>query len=152
MQPKDAQSQRVTVKQAAELLAVTPEAVRVRLFRGTLEREEGDDGTVYVRLHANQLRSGADQSGAQAPLAPYLERLRDEVAHLRQLLYEADERDRGTRRIITALTSSIPELPPPPAQEEPSPQQRPSDTPQYAVTPTPQAGRPPRRHRSKALR
>jgi hypothetical protein len=74
MQPKDAQSQRVTVKQAAELLAVTPEAVRVRLFRGTLEREEGDDGTVYVRLHANQLRSGADQSGAQAPLAPYLER------------------------------------------------------------------------------
>jgi hypothetical protein len=141
MQPNDAQSQRVTVKQAAKLLGVTPEAVRARLFRGTLEREEGDDGTVCVRLHANQLRSDADQSGAQAPLAPYLERLLDEVAHLRQLLYEADERARENRRIIAALRSSIPELPPPPAQEEPSPQQRASDTRQYAVTPTPQAGR-----------
>jgi hypothetical protein len=125
MQPNDAQSQRVTVKQAAKLLGVTPEAVRARLFRGTLESAEGDDGTVYVRLHANQLRSDADQSGVQAPLAPYLERLLDEVAHLRQLLYEADERVRENRRIIAALTSSIPELPPPPAQEESSPQQSP---------------------------
>ena len=81
MQLNDAKSQRVTVKRAADLLGATPEAIRARLFGGTLEREEGDRGIVYVRLHANHLRSRADQAGAQAPLAPYLlERLLDEIA------------------------------------------------------------------------
>jgi hypothetical protein len=155
MQLNGVKSQRrVTVKQAADLLGATPEAVRARLFRGTLEREGGDRSIVYVRLHANQLRSRADQAGAQAPLAPHwLERLLDlldEIAHLRRRLYEADKRDRENRRIIAALTSSIPGLPPP-AQEELSPQQRPTYTQQYAVTPTPQPKKESRRHRSKAL-
>jgi hypothetical protein len=151
MQLNDAKSQRVTVKQAADLLGATPEAVRARLFRGTLEREGGDRGIVHVRLHANQLRSRADQAGAQSPLAPYLlERMLDEIAHPRRRLYEADKRDRENRRIIAALTRGIPGLPPP-AQEELSPQQRPSHTQQYAVTPTPQPKRERCRHRSKAL-
>jgi hypothetical protein len=146
MQLNDAKSQRVTVKQAADLLGATPEAVRARLFRGTLERQEGDNGIVCVRLHANHLRSHADQAGAQAPLAPYLlERPLDEIAHLRRRLYEAGKRDREIRRIIAALASSIPELPPP-TQEELSPQQGPSYTQQYAVTPTPQ----PKRERPQA--
>jgi hypothetical protein len=38
--------------------------------------------------------------------------LEDEVAHLRKQLEQANERDRENRRIIAALTTRIPELPP----------------------------------------
>src|SRR4051812_34402520 len=43
----------LTVKDAATVLDISPEAVRARLKRGTLQRETGEDGTVYVRLDAD---------------------------------------------------------------------------------------------------
>jgi hypothetical protein len=99
------QSERLTVRQASERLGISVEAVRARLSRGTLQRETGPDGTVYVVLHGPPR---SDQSNDQTLL---LQRADSEIAYLRQRLAEADERDREQRRIIAALTSRIPELP-----------------------------------------
>src|SRR5215208_7557696 len=41
---------RVTVPEAADILGTTTDAVRSRMRRGKLGREEGGDGTVYVLL------------------------------------------------------------------------------------------------------
>ncbi len=53
----------VTVPEAAELLGISPEAVRARLNRGTLQREKGDDGTTYVRLDDDRTRTDDDRTG-----------------------------------------------------------------------------------------
>lgn len=95
----------LTVRQAAERLGISVEATRARLSRGTLERVDGPDGTVYVRLHAEPR---SDQSTDQSMM---LQRADSEIAYLRERLAAADERDREQRRIIAALTARIPELP-----------------------------------------
>jgi len=100
-------SQRVTVGEAAGLLGITPEAVRARLYRGTLEREDGEDGVVYVRLHADQLQPHADQSTEQSEL---VQSLQDQIGYLRTQLDTRTEELREHRRIIAALTSRIPEI------------------------------------------
>ncbi len=52
---------RVTVIEAASILGITPDAVRSRLRRGTLRKEAGDDGTVYVRLDGDGRDRRTDQ-------------------------------------------------------------------------------------------
>jgi hypothetical protein len=60
-----------------------------------------------------------------------VEELRDRVRSLEDQLQQANDRDRETRRIIAALTSRIPELPPP----------EPSEAPEASETVTEQPGR-----------
>jgi len=111
-------SQHYTVKEAAELLGITPEAVRARLFRGTLQRETGDDGTVYVvlRTQPNDDQSH-DQSTTQGlmleRLDSQLEDMREQVAFLRLELDHRTEEIRRRDTIIAQLTQRIPELPAP---------------------------------------
>ena len=107
MQHDADKSQRVTVGEAAQLLGITPEAVRARLYRGTLEREDGEDGTVYVRLYADQSQPHADQSGEQSEL---VKSLQDQIGYLRAQLDTRAEELREHRRIIAALTQRIPEI------------------------------------------
>jgi len=108
-------SQRVTVGEAAGLLGITHEAVRARLYRGTLEREDGEDGTVYVRLYADQLQPHADQSPEQSEL---VQSLQDQIVYLRAQLDTRTEELREHRRIIAALTSRIPEIEAPSDERE----------------------------------
>ncbi len=56
---------RMPVQEAAHLLGISPEAVRSRLYRGTLDKETGTDGTVYVRLHDDQLTHDDEQTADQ---------------------------------------------------------------------------------------
>src|SRR5215210_6405909 len=53
---------RFTVPEAAEVLGISPEAVRARIHRGTLRKEKAPDGTVYVRLNDDQSRSNGDDT------------------------------------------------------------------------------------------
>jgi|SRR5215204_609652 len=111
-------SKRYTVREAAELLNITPEAVRARLFRGTLQRETGDDGTVYVVLRT---QPNADQSHDQSTtqvlmlerLDSQLEDMREQVAFLRRELDHRTDEIRRRDTIIAQLTQRIPELPAP---------------------------------------
>ena len=95
---------RVPVQEAAQLLGISPEAVRSRLYRGTLDKETGTDGTVYVRLHADQLRHDDEQTVDQSqPNAELVGELRARVEDLREQLAEEREARRRADTIIAQL-------------------------------------------------
>jgi predicted transcriptional regulator len=100
-------NQRVTVSEAAELLGITPEAVRMRIKRDTL-RSERQAGRVFVLL-------GQDQPTEQPTDRPdepnaLISQMQGRIDSLERQLEEAAERDRENRRIIVALTSRIPAI------------------------------------------
>jgi hypothetical protein len=121
MQPNGDKSpidHRCTVPEAAGVLGISPEAVRARIHRGTLQKEKAPDGTVYVRLNDDQSRSNGDDTPDRSTAE---ELLKEQVAYLRdQLDQERAARTEERRRhdtIVAALTSRIPELEAP--QERP---------------------------------
>src|SRR5215212_4511116 len=74
---------RVSVSEAATRLGVTPDAVRQRIRRGTIEYDKTEDGRYYVYLTAHDSR----QDGVQKVL---IERLHDENEFLRRELERKD--------------------------------------------------------------
>ena len=128
--------QRVTVPDAALLLGLSEDAVRSRLRRGTLRRETGRDGTVFVVLgtdrpasyqrptdnrSTNQQndRQTAGQSidshvdsrgGSETYRDELVEALRDELAHLRDQLDRERDASAELRRIVAGLVQRVPEL------------------------------------------
>lgn len=133
----------VTTKEAAELLSTTIEAIRARVKRGTLRKDKGSDGTVYIWIEAEQQEPGdnrtrpdgdrtsdqmapdASQRATHTPSETALvEALRDQVemlqtelrsqvAVLRDELVAWQEEARRKDAIIMAMAQRIPELPPP---------------------------------------
>jgi hypothetical protein len=108
---------RTTVAEAAAFLGISAEAVRGRIRRGTLPVER-ERGTVYVLLDpeiegrptTDQPRTTDDQPG---------DRTNALIAELQDRVRSLEEANRENRRIIAALTSRIPELPPPEPSESP---------------------------------
>jgi uncharacterized membrane protein YccC len=138
-------NQRVTVADAALLLGISEDAVRSRLRRGTLRRETGKDGTVFVVLGTDRpapnQRPTDDRQTAQQADRPttdqatddtgedvsnhyrdeLLEVLRDEVSHLRDQLDRERDASAELRRIVAGLVQRVPELeaaPDPPRSPE----------------------------------
>ena len=116
------QTERVTVADAARLMGLSAEAVRMRIKRGTLASEK-IDSTVYVFLESDPTRPNTerteDQTTEQIPdqtpdQTELVEALRSEVAFLREELKSREEvRAEENRRkdtIIAQLTQRIPEL------------------------------------------
>ena len=126
-------NQHVTVADAALLLGISEDAVRSRLRRGTLRRETGKDGTVFVVLgtdrQATNQRPANDRSTDQQTNQPttsqatdasdadgeryqdeLLEVLRDEVSHLRDQLDRERDASAELRRIVAGLVQRVPEL------------------------------------------
>jgi hypothetical protein len=118
-------SQRHTVKEAAEVLGTTVDAVRGRIRRGTLDSVKLD-GVVYVLLDTTNREQQSDQSetdegdgrhltGDQAGLAAdqseLVGELRGQIDWLRR---EVERKD----TIIMSLTQRIPELEAPPEQRD----------------------------------
>jgi septal ring factor EnvC (AmiA/AmiB activator) len=116
-----------TVVEAAEILGITPDAVRSRLRRGTLERssERGEDGEVLVVMPAprNTDQSetvsdqSTDQSGDQSstdrdasPTVALVERMGSEIDHLREQLDKEREANRENRRLLAAALERIPAI------------------------------------------
>jgi hypothetical protein len=131
-----------TVVEAAEILGITPDAVRSRLRRGTLKRspERGEDGEVLVVMpapkNADQSETVSDQSLGQLEdqsatdrdaslTVPLVEEMREEVTFLREeLRREREARVEEKRRhdtIVLQLARRIPELE---AQRETMPETR----------------------------
>src|SRR5215212_10592443 len=118
---------RFTVHQAAKVLGITPEAVRSRIQRGTLNKEKGDDGTVYVRLNDDQLRTNADEHTDQsayigdetADQSPLVEHMASEIEHLREILALRDEEIRRRDHLLAAALERIPAIEPPDTPSEP---------------------------------
>jgi len=115
---------RLTVHEAAEVLGITPEAVRGRIQRGTLPKEKGEDGSVYVRLNDDQLQLNADKTTDASQLignepteeSLLIAELRERINHLSRIIETRDEEIRRRDTILLSLTQHIPELEP--AQEQ----------------------------------
>jgi hypothetical protein len=96
---------RVHLSEAAEILGVSKDAVRMQVKRGTLRSEKGEDGRVYVWMN---VIPDADPNGVhpQGEVDPY----RELVEELRDWVRSLEEANRENRRIIAALTSKIPAI------------------------------------------
>lgn len=113
---------KVDVREAAELLGTSVDAVRKRVQRGSLPHEK-EDGRVYVWLDSDQ-DTGQTQPGVEG--SPELvEALRDHIAMLRQEVEDWKEEARRKDTIIMSMTQRIPELEaaPPPRQSRGEPSQ-----------------------------
>jgi hypothetical protein len=132
---------RVPLREAAQLLGVSKDAVRQRIRRGTIRSDKGKDGRVYVYVDASpddvhEVTSTAD------PRDQLIEHLRGEVEAWRE---ESRRKDTIIMNMTEAMKALSPPEPRSPArEEEPPPQEEEpyaAHTREYAVTPTPQPGR-----------
>jgi hypothetical protein len=122
----------VDLKDAAEILDTTTEAVRKRAKRGTLASEAGEDGRLYVRVDGqvdDQVDGRAD--GVHPDRVLLVERMASEIDHLREQLREERAGSAELRRIVAGLVQRVPELEP--AKEEAS-EPRESSVTSYADT------------------
>jgi hypothetical protein len=99
-------SERLSVADAAKLLDVTPEAIRQRIRRGTIDHEKTEDGRYFVYVTPSQ---GVENDVHNNLANPAL------LAHIETLKHELEVRNEELRRkdtIIMSLTQRIPELEP----------------------------------------
>jgi hypothetical protein len=128
---------RLTVPAAAKALGISPEAVRNRLSRGSLDSVK-ENRTVYVLLDNNMVRHADDQSSDRPQHAddvPHdipdpessalisakdeiIADLREQLSFLRAELLTRNEELRRKDHIIAAITERIPELEPASAPRE----------------------------------
>jgi hypothetical protein len=106
----------VDLREAAELLGTSTEAVRKRATRGSL-RSDRQNGRVLVWVDDGRTEGGHE---VQVDGGPLVEVLRDEVADLRARLDKEQEARRRADTIIAQLTQAnaalaqrVPELEPP---------------------------------------
>jgi hypothetical protein len=120
---------RLTVPEAAQALGISPEAVRNRLSRGTLDSAK-EDGTVYVLLEADRARHTDDVSHDIPGDAGALISAKDETIRvLREQLEAERAASAELRRIVAGLVQRVPELEAAPeARESPESAARTSDT------------------------
>jgi hypothetical protein len=116
---------RVTLREAADILGISREAVRKRVLRGTLPSDTGEDGRRYVYLPASE--DAVPDQGPPDPRDELIEHLRGEVEAWR-------EESRRKDTIILSLTQRIPEIEAPAAES-------PTEAPGPPETATPQPGR-----------
>jgi hypothetical protein len=94
------------------LLGVSKDAVRMRVKRGTLRSEKGEDGRVYVWVNDNP-----DDDPNTVHPETLVEAWRELIDELRDRVRYLEESNRENRRIIAALTQRIPELEAPASPE-----------------------------------
>ncbi len=99
-------TRRLTLKEAAEILGVSKEAVRKRVIRGTLRSDMGGDGRRYVYLD-----SGGDETPTHESSA-LISEMRDRIQSLEDQLQRKDA-------ILLNMTEAMKALSPP---ERESPQ------------------------------
>ena len=93
--------QRMDIKQAAQVLNITTDAVHKRVKRGVLEAEKDAEGRVYVFLEDVWTPDIRDE---------LIDRLENEIEYLRR---EAEDRKEEARRkdaILLTMAQRIPEL------------------------------------------
>jgi hypothetical protein len=107
-------TRRVTLKDAAQMLGISKEAVRKRVSRGTLPSDVGEDGKRYVYLDAGGDVGGDGEDGVGSGASPghdaLIAQLRDEVAAWRE---EARRKDTIIMQMAQAnatLAARVPEL------------------------------------------
>ena len=102
--PKD----RLTVPDAAKLLGVTPEAIRQRIRRGTIEHEQDENGRYYVYASPTE----AVENNVENNVQNGSQGLHDHITTLKRELELRNEELRRKDHIIAALVNRVPVLEP----------------------------------------
>jgi hypothetical protein len=120
-------TRRVTLREAAEVLGVSKEAVRKRVARGTLPSDVGGDGRRYVYLDAVGGEEHArDHDLHDDPRDELISQLRGEVEAWR-------DESRRKDTIIMNMTEAMKAIAPPSSAAQEEPPQEPSEAPQTAT-------------------
>jgi hypothetical protein len=96
-----APTRRMTLKEAADVLGISKEAVRKRVKRGSLSSDKGADGLVYVCLDA-----GGDTVGEREPSDALLSEMRSRIAFLEGELQRKDAILLNMTEAMKAITPS----------------------------------------------
>jgi len=104
--PREHAHERLSVADAAKLLNITPEAVRQRIRRGTIEHEQTAEGRYFVYVTPSEdVENNVENNVGNADLRDYVETLKRELEIRNEELRRKDH-------IIMSLTQRIPELEP----------------------------------------
>jgi hypothetical protein len=106
---------RLSLREAADILGVSKEAVRRRAIRGTLPSETGDDGRRYVYLEV-----GDDTSATKSEPDALISAKDETIATLKEPLEAERQAHAEARRIIAGLVERIPAIEAPETSEEPA--------------------------------
>jgi hypothetical protein len=102
---------RVTIREASARLGVTEAAIRKRVQRGSLDKELGSDGRVYVYLDLRRDMSHPRSQVHRDPLVEELvEELRDRVAFLERALDRRGAEAERYQQIVAGLTQTTNQL------------------------------------------
>jgi predicted ArsR family transcriptional regulator len=118
-------SQRYTVTQAADILGISPGAVRNRLSRGTLRRVK-EGGVVYVLLPADMSQpTERDTTDIPPDMSPsdndvLTSEVRDRLRYVEGQLEAERQAHAEARRIIAGLVERIPAIEAPEDASRPS--------------------------------
>ncbi len=108
---QDNETLRMTIKEAARRLGVTEAAIRKRIQRGTLDKELGSDGRVYVYLALRQDMSYPGSQVHHDPLVKELvEELKNRVAFLERALDRRSVEAERYQQIVAGLTQTSNQL------------------------------------------
>jgi transposase-like protein len=99
----DSRQRRVSMREAADILGVSKEAIRKRVIRGTLRSEMGEDGRRYVYIAA-----GGDDPATPEPSPAFISELREHNATLREQLQAERQAHAEARRLLAAALERIP--------------------------------------------
>jgi hypothetical protein len=130
----------VDLREAAELLGTSTEAVRKRAARGSL-RSDRQDGRVLVWVDEGRTEGGRE---AQVDREVLLEAKDETIRTLREQLESERRANEENRRLLAALIQRVPELEAPASQEPPGTPESTIEEPERAEprssTAGPQAG------------
>jgi len=127
-------SQRYTVTQAADILGISPGAVRNRLSRGTLPRAK-EGGVVYVLLPADMSQpTERDTTDIPPDMSPsdgdvLTSELRDRLRYVEEQLEAERQAHAEARRLLMAALERIPPQLEPPETPVSEASPGPTDTP-----------------------
>ena len=100
---------RITVAEAARRLGVTPDAVRQRIRRGTIQHDKDSDGRTYVYLDPEDTRRNNVSDASRDAL---VQSMQDQIDTLKSELEDWKEEARRKDTIIMTMAQRIPELEP----------------------------------------
>jgi predicted DNA-binding transcriptional regulator AlpA len=127
------QTRRLTLRDAAQVLGISKEAVRKRVKRGTLPSYVGEDGRRYVYLDAGG-DAGPHRRVPGAVPGTYDDPRDELIATLKEQLEAERNAHAETRRITYTLAQRVPELEPP--REEPRAPETVAEEPDGTETPS----------------
>src|SRR5918994_4630800 len=115
---------RIPLREAADELGISKDAVRQRIRRDTLRSDKGDDGRVYVYLDTSPYGVHGDEAERKGEDRLYRE-MRERIAYLERQVEEEREARRRADTLLARLMDRVPELETP--QQQPGGAQRPAE-------------------------